>query len=225
MKKGILFTILNTIFLIIFNVFFFSLVGVTSFAAIWVAYGFIHASYVLLLLTPILTKKNPEASLFNLSIATISFGYFLIEFVLDVVFIFTGFVNVLPVVLANIAITGVYLAILISIILTADSTSKHTQRREQEAQYIITATSALQSTLCVVQDNDIKRELENVCDLIHSSPRKSTEPAKILEAQILDLVQDIELNLAYKEKNDALKMIDEVTRLATKRNILLSKQK
>lgn len=72
MKKVILWVLLILVFLIVFNTIFF-LVGILPHPlSVWLSYGFIHLAYLMVILTPLLTRKSSSASIFGASIFTIS---------------------------------------------------------------------------------------------------------------------------------------------------------
>ena len=86
-KKRILWILLDLVFLIIFNTIFFLLGGVHNKSSVWVAYGFIHFSYIMLLFTPSLCKRRTEQIEMRLSVDSVSLLYFWVTFVIGVVFI------------------------------------------------------------------------------------------------------------------------------------------
>ena len=57
-KKNVLWILLDLVFLIVFNVVFFVAGGTDHPASVWISYGFIHFSYIMLLITPILIRKS-----------------------------------------------------------------------------------------------------------------------------------------------------------------------
>jgi len=86
-KTNGLWTILELIFLVIFNVLFFVLSGFRHNAIVWTSYGFIHFAYLMLLLTPSFIRKGKSAVVFGFSLYSISVVYFILEFVIGITFI------------------------------------------------------------------------------------------------------------------------------------------
>ena len=58
MKTNILKVIVALIFLVLFNVLFFVLGGTEQSQVNWVSYGFIHAAYLMILITPLFETKS-----------------------------------------------------------------------------------------------------------------------------------------------------------------------
>ena len=86
MKKNVLWILLDLVFLIVFNTVFFVAGGTDHNASVWISYGFIHLSYILLIITPFLIRKSSSAAVFGFSLYSISSTYFLVEFIVGVIF-------------------------------------------------------------------------------------------------------------------------------------------
>ena len=86
-KKSILYILLDLVFLAVFNTVFFVVGGTDHPASVWISYAFIHLAYIMVVATPILTRKSSSASVFGFSLYSISAAYFLTEFVLGLVFV------------------------------------------------------------------------------------------------------------------------------------------
>lgn len=86
-KTNGLWIMLYLIFLIIFNAVFFIAGGSEHPASVWVSYGFIHFSYLMLVVTPFLVRKETSAAVFGFSLYTISSVYFFVELVTGIIFI------------------------------------------------------------------------------------------------------------------------------------------
>ncbi len=79
-RKSVLWTLLDLVFLIAFNLIFFIVSGLTHTISVWISYTFIHISYVMLLLTPLFTHNNKTKFILGMSISAISYIYFMIDF-------------------------------------------------------------------------------------------------------------------------------------------------
>ena len=66
-KKGILWILLDLIFLAVFNAIFFVAIETKQPASVWIAYGFIHFAYLMVIATPLLIRKSSSASVFGFS--------------------------------------------------------------------------------------------------------------------------------------------------------------
>lgn len=221
MKKGLLFTLLDLLFLIVFNVIFFTVIGTSAVASIWISYGFIHFAYIMVLLTPLFTKKKTDASLFGMSILTVSAIYFLIELVFDGVLIFTGFLTALPVFLINLVSTGIYLAILISSVLVTDSISMNAERHQMEKLYIKNSSNDLLLIMAMIDDKNLLKRIETAYDIISSSPAISNSKAHNIEKEIEQKIGFLKVEISNDNVLEVEKLINQIIKLAKQRNIVL----
>lgn len=221
MKKGLLFTLLDLLFLIVFNVIFFTVIGTSAVASIWISYGFIHSAYIMVLLTPLFTKKKTDASLFGMSILTVSAIYFLIELVFDGVLIFTGFLTALPVFLINLVLTGIYLAILISSVLVTDSISMNAERHQMEKLYIKNSSNDLLLIMAMIDDKNLLKRIETAYDIISSSPAISNSKAHNIEKEIEQKIGFLKVEISNDNVLEVEKLINQIIKLAKQRNIVL----
>jgi len=86
-KTTVLWIILDLVFIIVFNTIFFIAGGFHHQFYVWLSYGFIHFSYIMLLLTPLFIRRGKSAALYGFSLYSISSIYFLIEFIIGIAFI------------------------------------------------------------------------------------------------------------------------------------------
>jgi len=86
-----LWTLLNSLFLIVFNLLFFVLADIESFkSSVWISFGFIHFAYFVLLLTPVLVRKSKVETDYRKPLYLITGAYFLIAFLVGITFILTS---------------------------------------------------------------------------------------------------------------------------------------
>ena len=86
-KRNILTIILDSIFLLAFNLIFFAC-STVYLPATWICYGFFHFAYLMVLLVPVIETKGKTAYLSNVTTYFLSLNYFLIELIFGI-FIFT----------------------------------------------------------------------------------------------------------------------------------------
>lgn len=74
--KKLLVSFIDLVFIIVFNIVFFAIGGVNHILATWIAYSFIHISYIILLLTSLIIKDKENAVIFNIPIISVTSIYF-----------------------------------------------------------------------------------------------------------------------------------------------------
>src|SRR5574344_1800682 len=88
MKNKILWIILDSVFVIAFNLIFFIIKGIDNSNSVWLCYGIIHFSYFIFLITKYFSQSGKYHHIFVSILYTISFVYLFIEIILCSVFVF-----------------------------------------------------------------------------------------------------------------------------------------
>ena len=135
-KSNGLWIMLYLIFLIIFNAVFFIAGGSEHPASVWVSYGFIHFSYLMLVVTPFLVRKETSAAVFGFSLYTISSVYFFVELVTGIIFILISSESYKAALLVQLVIAGLYAACLISNMIANEHTADSQEKRQHQIDYI-----------------------------------------------------------------------------------------
>ncbi|MBO6131584.1 MAG: hypothetical protein J6P28_06430 [Treponema sp.] len=218
MKKKIFLTIiLDTIFVIVFNLLFFLNGAYNIWKAIWICYAFLHFSYLMVLLTPIIEVSGKTSKLTSYSI---SLSYFLIELIFTMSVYFKKFNKPILSASAQIIITAIYLVVLISNIFVNDSIA--TKQTEHDIQNNFIKSISIKTKLIesITVDTALKNKVNNLHYLIHSSPIKTCAEVAVYESKLQEQIEDLE-SLVTKDKDTASKKILEITETLNKRNNLL----
>ncbi len=217
-KKTVLQILLDLVFVIVFNVVFFLSAGTEHPASVWISYGFIHFSYLMILLTPFLTRKSSSSAVFGFSIYTISSVYFFIEFIVGLVFIFLRQEEINVALIVQIIIAGIYAIMLISNLIANENTADSIEKHENEVDYIKTTASRVKALMGSSADKKANKEVEKLYDLIHSSPAKSHSTVKNLEIQALNKISDLEQAVDINDINLIIAISGEIADLYEQRN-------
>ena len=191
-KKSVLWIILDLIFLAVFNTVFFVAGGFDHPASVWISYGFIHFSYLMVIITPFLIRKSSSAAVFGFSLYSISSAYFLLEFVVGLIFILIKSDSFKAALVVQIIIAGFYGVLLISNLIANESTAESVERQEAEVAYIKNAASRVKALIGKSKDKKANKEIEKTYDLLHSSPTRSVSSARQLELQVVNYISDLE---------------------------------
>jgi signal transduction histidine kinase len=220
-KTNVLWIILDLIFLVIFNVFFFVLGGVEHNVSVWISYGFIHFSYFMLLLTPLLIRKGKSSAVFGFSLYSISSLYFIIEFITGIIFILVSPDNYTAALLVQIGIAGLYGIILISHIIANEHTADVKEKRQYQVAYVKDASAKLKGLLESISDKDLKKKVERVYDAIYSSPVKSHPNLAQMEYHILESIYELEDAVSNGNKDNIISLANSLLVAVNERNMQL----
>ena len=220
-KKNILWSILNLIFLVIFNAFFFVLGGVEHHASVWMSYVFIHFAYFMLLLTPKLIREGKSAWVFGFSLYSISATYFLVEFAIGIIFIIVSPENSNAALLVQLSIAGLYGIILVSHMISNEYTAEAEEKRQSQIAYVKDASAKVKSLLENIGDKETKKAVEQVYDAIYSSPVKSHPNVAQKEEHILQSINDLDRAVTSGNKEDIISVVKSLLFSVNERNNLL----
>ncbi len=221
-KKNILTIILNSIFVVAFNVFFFVYGGTSHTTSIWICYGFLHFSYLMVLLTSAIETKEYISKLTTYSI---SLTYFLIELILAIVaFYYGASLKIKIVISVQTILTALYLIILVSNLLANDATASKQARHNIENDFIKTISAKAKYIESITEKPKIKSAISNLYYAIHSSPIKSLSEASVYEEKITNLLDELEESINQNEEK-ANELILEIDRLINKRNFTLKSKR
>lgn len=199
MRKKVIKCSMYLIFPILFNVMFFMLGGTEHPASVWLSYAWIHAAYILMIATPLFSRRTQSATIFQFTISQISSAYFGIEFIIGLIFIFVGTEGIKAPIIVQFIPCCLFLLVFLWNLLFNEHTADNEKRRILEVSFIKTASSKAKILMDSVSDTKMKNRIEKVYDLIHSSPSKSYASVKELENSVMMLLN--ELNIALDENN------------------------
>jgi hypothetical protein len=222
MKKAtVLWIILDSIFLILFNALFFVLGGTEHNLSVWLSYAFIHFAYIMLLLTPILIRKGKSTALFGVTIYSISTVYFIVALLVGVVFIFLALDGYRATLLVQLCIAGLYGIILISNMIVNERTADAEEKRQHEILYVKNASVKLKSLSESISDSEIKNKVEQVYNVLYASPVKSHPNLAEIETRILTSINELGYEVATGNKEKIISLTNSLLAAVNERNIRL----
>lgn len=220
-KKNILTIILDTVFIIAFNILFFVNKGTNHVAAVWTCYGFLHFAYFMFLLTPVIEAKGKTAYLSRLTTYSISFLYFVIELVLSVIVFFNArIIGTKQIISIQTIITAIYIIVLVTNLLANDATSKKQLRHDIENDFIKSISAKAKYIESITTNPNLKNRINNMYYTIHSSPIISCGEVAAYETKIIELLEDLE-TLVGQDEIAATEKITEIEKFVNKRNLVL----
>lgn len=206
--------VLDLVFIVVFNLCFFLIAGTIHTESTWVAYAFIHLSYLSLILIPLLKTKTMGSHIYQMTNYFVGGIYFLASFIANVVFLCLELIDIVPSITTNAVLLGVYLIIFLTLYIVNQKSTEQERIDHKEARVIKNYAARIARLIEVVEDRDVKRQLQNIHDEIHSLPTMEALGTKTYDSKI-DASID-ELMLAVSEQNN-----DEIVKLCKKIHLLL----
>lgn len=193
MGNSIIKFILGALFLVVFNILFFMLCGTDNVTSTWISYGFIHISYLFLLITPFLGKKEKNLAVLNMNLYSISIAYFLTELVTGLIFIFIQPESYGWALSIQLILFALYLFTFLSSTLANNSTRESMEQSRVESTYIKESALQLKMILGQITDKTIYKKVEKCYDLMQSSPTHSIAKVKDLERLISNNIEQLKI--------------------------------
>lgn len=209
-KVNILWIILGSVFLVIFNVIFFVAGGANHPASVWISYGFIHFAYGLLLVTPFLVRKGGNPVMFGFPLFSVSTVYFFAAFLAGIIFVVIAPQDFRAALIFQLVVAGVYAVILIGVMIANESTAGHDEQRQQEINFIKTASVDLKAAFGRVSDENLKKKIEKAYEAVKNSPVKSAPSAAGLEKAINDSISLLSMEI---DRGDSIAAADEAAKI------------
>lgn len=219
MKKiDVLWSLLYLVLLIVFNLIFYLIGGTEHPVSVWISYFFIHFAYVMLVCTPFLVRKGREAAVFGFSLSSISAGYFFVELIVGLIFIFVAPEDIKVTVVVQVIIAAIYAVALLSNMIANEYTGAAAERHEAELQYVKESSMRLKAVIQDMGNTKAAKKVERAYDLIHSSPAKTSRQVADIEYAVFEELDRLEQAAAQKNEPVISECADKLVRLAGERN-------
>lgn len=218
MKKNILWILLDLVFLIVFNTVFFVAGGTDHNVSVWISYGFIHLSYLLLVITPFLIRKSSSVAVFGFSLYSISSTYFLLELIIGVIFCLINMESYKPALIVQVIIAGLYAITLISHLLANVKSTDSIEMHEIELKYVKNCAARILPLVDIVSDKNTRKKVEAVYDMIHGSPVKTNDSVRQIELDVIEQINYLEAAVDDGDSDRIAVVCKKITRLADERN-------
>ncbi len=194
MTNNKLLYILLSIFLIVFNVLFFTLGDNESRnASLWISYGFIHFAYLIFVLSIFAIKKSPGQNAYDAPTTYVTWKYFTTELIVGIVFIWLNFDGYALALTVQLIIAGIFIAIWIAHLMANVHTAESMIRQKQELSYLRDCSSRLKGVMNeVTSDQQLYRKVEQCYEELSSSPTHSNASVSAIERNISDTIKDLE---------------------------------
>ena len=206
-KTNVLWIIIDSIGLIVFNALFFVIGGTEHVFSVWLSYAFIHLAYIMLIVTPVLVRGGRSGTIFGFSIYSISTGYFLLQLAAGTVLVLL--IKLLPLegigvaLLVSLCIAGLYGILLLVSMITGERSGGTDGRRQPQALSIKETAIRMKAVLDKVNDKTAKKRVEKVYNALRSSSSKSYPELAQIDSYIVQSIGGLE-QAAYAGDKDAV---------------------
>lgn len=218
MKNIILYGIIEVVVIAAFNIGFFLIGGTDHVASVWVSYGFIHISYLLLVLSHLFVKEGSQLHTLRMPIYAITSTYFILEFIVGLSIIYWAPKSLVFSTLLQGLICLICVVILITNIIANNITHENIKKHEDELIFIKESTVIVKDLMRKSQYSNIEKHLDKIYYELKSSPVKSSSQVASLEREIMHMIKQLN-NIVIDADIDKLKeSTTEIINLINHRN-------
>jgi len=220
-RVNILWLLLDSLFLIVFNLLFFILGDANNFnTSVWINYGFIHFAYLMLLLTPLFVRKSTSSAVIDYSrpLYVVTTSWFLTALLVGVTLILIAPETTTVTIILQIILAALFMGWLLTHLIANEHTADHVERQEAELQYVKESSAKLYSIMQQITDRAAAKKVERAYDLIHSSPSRTHAEVRSLEQQIINEIDRLGSIAGQNETAQITSIADKIYRLADERN-------
>jgi len=178
-------------------------------------------AYFLLISTPFLVRNKKNITLLSLPLYTISSIYFVAQFFIGVLFILIAPAGFRFVLLTQLLLASLYAIAFITTLIANEHTSNNEEQNRQRIDFIRNASAKLKTLLGNVKEKDARTKIENVYDVISTSPVKSHPDLEQIESQIFSLISELEQVISTGNKERIISLANNLLSDVNDRNTLL----
>ncbi len=223
MKQNFLKVILSLVFLALFNGLFFYIGGTNHSEANWISYGFIHAAYLCILLTPLFCKLGSGMAVLSYSLSMRALFYFFTELLLGVICIAISPESATwPLILQGVLL-AIFLILQIMSVLANDATVESNQKQKMESSYIKTMADRIRTCLRDVSDEAVKKLVEQCYHAVNNSSIQSYPEALDAELNLRTAVDVFCSAIEEGEYENIDKKAKKVINAVQDRNLIINK--
>jgi hypothetical protein len=177
----------------------------------------------MLLITPILVKKYENAAIFGYPLLSLSTGYFLIQFVVGLLFIFIALDGYKTTLTTQICIAGIYGIFLTIFMIANEYTGNSVNTRQTQISYIKGAATRILGILSNIKDPESVKKVEKVYDILSTCPVKTHTDVAPIENSIMVLIDKLEIAVSNDDKDEIVSISDSIIKSANERNMILKR--
>jgi len=186
--------------------------------SVWISYVFIHFAYFLFLATPLLVRKGKADYIYGRALYPITSAYFIVELIAGVTFILIAPETVKVAIIVQVVLAAAFIAWLLVYLIADEHTAASVERHETELQYVKQSSAQLKAILQQITDKPTAKKVEQVYDLIHSSPVKSDSSVRSLEKEIISEINNLDHIVEQNNLEQISTHAYKISKLAEKRN-------
>ena len=221
--------------LIVFNLIVF-LMPIPQTTTFWIAYIFTSVSFLLLIVISYKVLSSPvplKSKFLNLSLIQITYSYFVAQLALGIILIVLTALSydsqsiLVPIggCLLSVALLGFTISRLSFTKLGVNEIERVQEVVDKKIGFIKEKQSILNKLVTETNDNDLRKSLTMLSEVIRFSDPMSNESVTAIETNITNKINNLRLNINKFSKETVMKECREIEALLNQRNIIVKNNK
>ena len=223
MKKRVLIIILLSLFLVVFNVFFFLLKGYEgAHAPRWISYGAIHLAYFLMVFSPLIVRGMKSDKVFGFPLATVAMGYFCLEFVVGLIFILFNPEPWIAAFLIQFIIFVIFAALALIVLIAGASAEEDEKAKVAPGVFVNKAGELLADAIKRAPEGEARDAVNAAAFALSSTSPYSRDDILPIETQIINRIKDLRVAAEKKDKDGIIAIAGDVRGMIEQRTAMLA---
>lgn len=220
-KKSFLWIALDLIFVVVFNIAFFTIGGFDHTASVWLSYAFLHFAYLMVIITPVFVIKKDKSVVLGFPVFTVSYIYFFVEFFTALLFSLIQSESIKAALVIQVIYAGIYGVFLLGTLIVNEDTQRKSEGQKKELVFVKDTSARVKLLIGKINDESVNKSIEKVYDAIHSSPCSSGNIVSDLENEIQNRVFNLEMHIKENNSEEVIKLSENIINLVNERNTIL----
>ncbi|MDR1014408.1 MAG: hypothetical protein LBL86_05445 [Coriobacteriales bacterium] len=218
-KRAVLWIVVYSVFVVLFNACFFLIGGAQHPVSVWLSYAFVHLSYALAVASPSLAKGDAEQRrVIGLPVSVGATVYFFAEFVVGVICILLRAEDWTATFLIQLVLLGLFVLFAAVNLLANSKTDETVRQHRAQVDFLQGNAVVLQSLLSRLQDQVLRKQMEAAYDDLRTSPARSSDAVYEIEKNIQLSIQWLRDNATTQPSETVAERIGELRTLIGNRN-------
>ena len=223
MKKRVLIVILLSLFLVVFNVFFFLLKGYEGAnASRWISYGAIHLSYLLMIFSPLIVRGMKSDKIFGFPLTTVAMGYFCVEFIVGLIFILFNPVPWVATFLIQFILFIIYAALALIVLIMGAKAEEDEKEKVAPGIFVNKAGELLADAIKRAPEGEARDAVNAAAYALSMTSPYSREEVLGIEGQIVSRIKDLRVAAEKKDKDGVIAIAGDVRGMIEQRTAMLN---
>lgn len=209
------------LFLVVFNVLFFLVIGTENPTSVWISYGFIHFSYFTILFLPVISSKGEASYYLSSTLYVQSIAYFLLELIAGIVFILLQLETYIWPVVIQTVLWFLFAIVFLGNVWANHSTAQSLEKRKADISAYRNMHMNLKRLAVMTKNPSFSRDIIHLCDNLETGASRQTSESQGVDADIEASIANLRKAILEGEDARTAQLISQLGALIEERKAIL----